>query len=249
MVSVSILFIGPAGCGKTSLTKAFGSWLEGMGKSVSYINLDPGTISIPYKADYDVREFVTVQELMEKDSLGPNGAMIRACDIIASKVEEIVERLSKEDVEFYLIDSPGQMELFLFRDLGPKFSESLLKRGKGVAVYILDAELASSTDGIALNLSLALAVRVRLSMPTVIVINKSDKLKDRSLDFADLSKLLERLESERSFISEIVAQYLKIVERFSKAMRFGYVSALTGDGMDVLYDLVNEALCECGDLS
>ncbi len=37
----SIIFVGPAASGKTSLVKSYGDWLEGMGYSVARVNLDP----------------------------------------------------------------------------------------------------------------------------------------------------------------------------------------------------------------
>ncbi|MEM4467384.1 MAG: ATP/GTP-binding protein, partial [Nitrososphaerota archaeon] len=75
---MNLIFIGTAGCGKTSLTYTFGEWLrEELDARVSYINLDPGVHQLQYITSYDVREIVTVDELLQK-GFGPNGAMIRA---------------------------------------------------------------------------------------------------------------------------------------------------------------------------
>lgn len=37
----NLIIVGPAGSGKSTLTKAFGEWLKGDGYTVNYLNLDP----------------------------------------------------------------------------------------------------------------------------------------------------------------------------------------------------------------
>ncbi|MEM2846784.1 MAG: ATP/GTP-binding protein, partial [Nitrososphaerota archaeon] len=42
---MNVVIIGPAGCGKTSLTASFGRWLElELGEKPAYVNLDPGVL-------------------------------------------------------------------------------------------------------------------------------------------------------------------------------------------------------------
>ena len=79
MPRMIVVLMGPAGSGKTTLTAALGKWIEeNQGYNVGYINLDPGAETLPYNPDFDVREWFTVEDIMVKEDLGPNGAMIRA---------------------------------------------------------------------------------------------------------------------------------------------------------------------------
>jgi len=84
---MQVLLLGPAGSGKTSLATTFGKWIRSeMGSNISYINLDPGCTSLPYRPSFDIRDHFTIEEIMRKEELGPNGAMIRgaekdACDL------------------------------------------------------------------------------------------------------------------------------------------------------------------------
>ncbi|RLG66989.1 hypothetical protein DRN93_05310 [archaeon] len=48
--------IGPAGCGKSTLTKSFSEWMMVEGYSVGKVNLDPGCRETPYIPNVDVRE-------------------------------------------------------------------------------------------------------------------------------------------------------------------------------------------------
>ena len=75
---MDILFLGPAGSGKTSLVKSFSEWIKStQDKSVSCINLDPGVDFLPYKADFDIRKFFTIESIMKEEKLGLNGALVR----------------------------------------------------------------------------------------------------------------------------------------------------------------------------
>jgi GTPase SAR1 family protein len=251
---VSVVMIGPAGCGKTSMVSSFGRWLEReLGEKPIYVNLDPGVLRLPYEPDYDVRSIVRVDDLMREAGLGPNGAMIRAAEIIEERLDEVVARIrSVGGAGFRLIDTPGQMELFLFREMGPQMVERLSEKSRAVAVYILDPFLASSLSGIAVGVSMSIITRLRLRVPAVSVINKADLLDAGGLEklLLDESGLARRIAlDEHGLIAELSAKFTDLVREYSKAMRIVKTSAKTGQGMQDLYNLINDALCECGDLT
>lgn len=246
-----IIFLGTAGCGKTSLTYTFGEWLKKeLNVKVSYVNMDPGVYSTPYPPSYDVREIVTVEKLM-LDGLGPNGGMIRAAEIIEENIPIVSRRISSLNSEFILIDTPGQIELFLFRPMGPRLIEDIAKYSSTVSVYIIDPSLASSSSGFAISLTFPLITRLRLKIPTVSVINKSDiseisKIEKFMENILNLEEEITR--EEAGLITDLASRYIQLLNEFSKTMRIVKVSAKTGEGMNDLYTLIHEALCECGDL-
>lgn len=246
-----IVFIGTAGCGKTSLTYAFGEWLKKeLGVKVSYVNMDPGVYKTPYTPSYDVRNIVKVEKLME-EGLGPNGAMIRAAEIIEENIDRLSAEIDSINSEFILVDTPGQMELFLFRTMGPKCIENIMKHSPTVSVYIIDPALASSPSGLAISLTLPLIARLRLRVPTVTVINKSDALEIGEVEefMNNLKNLEEKIAIEEAgLIVDLASRYIELIGEFSKTMRIVKTSAKTGEGMSDLYTLIHEALCECGDL-
>ena len=253
--NVNVIVVGSAGCGKTSLVAAFGRWFEReFGERPAYVNLDPGVLKLPYEPSYDVRSIVRVDALMRDEGLGPNGAMIRAAEIIEERVGEVVGEIEalEPPAGYTLIDTPGQIELFLFRDMGPKIVEALSENSRAIAVYIMDPSLASTPSGLAINFSLAIVTRLRLRVPVVSIINKSDLpivLRFEELT-KDESRLMEEIAAEeQGLIADLSMNFIKFVGEFSKAMRVVKVSAKTGDGMAELYNLVNDALCECGDLT
>jgi len=251
-LALQVLFIGTAGSGKSSLTASFSDWASHeMGLRVGCINLDPGCVHLPYKPDFDVRELFTVASIMEAERLGPNGAMIRAAEYIEERSEEIVERLSKVEADLILIDTPSQMEIFVFRQAGPKVAEAMARSGRTVAVYILDPALAETATGLVVAATLQAATQLRLGTPTVLVLNKADLSAGRKLDrlltdfsFLERSILREQLGASKG----LALGFLRAIREVGGASRIVKVSAKTGEGMESLYDLIHEAFCVCGEL-
>ena len=90
-----VFIIGTAGSGKSMLTAAFSKWLEISKQNVAVVNLDPGVLTLPYSPDVDVRDYVNIEDLMEKYGLGPNGALIMAADLIADEIEQISKEIEE----------------------------------------------------------------------------------------------------------------------------------------------------------
>ena len=114
---IHIYFVGTAGSGKSTLTHAFNEWCHRQGYDSIAVNLDPGVKKIPYSPEIDVREWISLEEVMKEYNLGPNGAQIVCADMLALNVKELEERLGEYRVDYVLFDTPGQLELFVFRGL------------------------------------------------------------------------------------------------------------------------------------
>jgi len=250
---MQILFIGPAGSGKTSLVKKFGEWLKvHSNSSLSYINLDPGCLMVPYKCDYDIRDHITIMEIMEKEKLGPSGAMVRGAELTNKSIKRIIKSINGAQSEFVLIDTPGQSEIFVFQSAGPAICDQLKPISATICVYVIDGISADNGINVAAALSLSLASRLRLGIPTVNVLNKSDLINnDKILKmFSDYNYLKKEIEEkEHGTMKGLALNFVEALKSLSTSQRLVKVSAKTGEGMSQLFDLINESLCECGDLS
>ncbi|RLG77623.1 MAG: hypothetical protein DRO12_01790 [Thermoprotei archaeon] len=77
-------------------------------------------------SDFDIRSIVKASEVAKKYMLGPNAALLKAVDIAIGRLDEVMTAISRSDHEFVLIDIPGQIDLFIFRDISPKLIKNLL---------------------------------------------------------------------------------------------------------------------------
>lgn len=243
-----VVFVGTAGCGKTTLVKSFGEWLEELGFRVSRVNLDPGVEALPYEATFDVREIVRTGDLMRELGLGPNGAMIMASKIMEKRMDDIVKRMATSDADYVLVDTPGQMELFVFRELGPSLSNAIKGARRAVAVYIVDAETIRDASELLVIKLLSLIIELRLEIPTVAVINKGDVV-DLSELALKVDEVKRRLSSRTDVLSDLALELTDLVFKYERASRVVVISALRKTGLDRLYDLIHESFCVCGDLT
>jgi len=110
---------------------------------------------------------------MEKYSLGPNGALILAADLIADQVEKITRDIHEINADMVLVDTPGQMELFAFRASGPYIVEELTKEPKAL-IYLFDAVFSINPLNYVSNMFLSAAVYNRFFQPQVHLLSKCD---------------------------------------------------------------------------
>ncbi|MEM2878631.1 MAG: ATP/GTP-binding protein [Candidatus Hadarchaeales archaeon] len=252
MVTLNLIMIGTAGAGKTTLAGALGKWIkENTDIRVAHINLDPGCDFTPFEPDFDIRDYFTTDGIMREENLGPNGAVVRASEMLEMRVEEFSRLISGLGADVRIVDTPGQMEVFLFHG-GPRIVELL--EGSKITLFVIDAEIAERAAGLVFSQMLGLSAGLRLGAPTLTVLNKIDLLGDRlpSIEsmMADWELLRERLVEEGSGVAvDLMLRLSEALPHLLPAARMVKTSARTGEGIRELYDIVHEVSCACGDLT
>lgn len=56
------------------------------------VNLDPACLSVPFPVRVDIRDTVSAPSLQSKMGLGPNGAIVTALNLFATKVAKVIPR-------------------------------------------------------------------------------------------------------------------------------------------------------------
>jgi GTPase SAR1 family protein len=177
----TVFIVGMAGSGKSTLTGAYLEWLKSGDRDVLTVNLDPGAIALPYGPDIDARQYVDVEKLMLDYKLGPNGALIMASDLLADHLEEIKGEIDEANPDLVLVDTPGQIELFAFRESG-RFIATQLTEHSQTVVYVMDAPFSRSPMNFTSNLYLAAAIYSRIMQPQVYALTKADLITEQEID-------------------------------------------------------------------
>jgi GTPase SAR1 family protein len=233
---VNAIFVtGTAGAGKSLLTSRLLQWYKDNNVYPISLNLDPGALSLPYEPDVDVRDYVDIATLMDSYSLGPNGSLVMASDMIATKMDEIQGEVDKLNPDYVIVDTPGQIELFAFRASGPYFISNFNADSKAT-IFAFDGMLVSSPiNYVAISL-LASSVKLRLKTTQINVLTKRDlvieKLKS-VMDWAGSHTALEQaLDAEKD------AEYSLLSKDLARSMSKGgfapgllAVSSVTMSGM------------------
>ncbi|MGQ9565393.1 MAG: ATP/GTP-binding protein [Candidatus Bathyarchaeales archaeon] len=228
--------IGTAGSGKSLFCASFAEWLKISKQEVAVLNMDPGAFKLPYSPDIDVRDYVDVEELMEKYELGPNGALIVAADLIADQIETINREVEELAPDVLLVDTPGQMELFAFRASGPFIAAELSKKPKTI-IYLFDSVFSLNPLNYVANLFLSAAVYNRFLIPQVHVLSKSDLLERKDLDdIVDWSAkpdvLEEAIEEKLSGTRRLLSRnMMRAIYQLGLRFLLIPVSAKTNEGM------------------
>lgn len=208
----AIFIIGMAGSGKSLLTASLQEWLRLRDQNAVVLNADPGAQNLPYIADVDVRAYVDIENLMIQYRLGPNGALIMATDLVGDHIEEIGEEIDESGAEILLVDTPGQMELFAFRESGPFLSRTLGDEEKAI-LYLFDAPFCHNPLNYVSNMFIATAIYSRLALPQVYALTKTDlvvpeELRDILMRSENFDFLESAIEAELGETASIVIRDL-----------------------------------------
>ncbi len=243
--TVYIYVLGTAGSGKSSFCKAFSEWASIQGFSTATVNLDPGAEKIPYEPDVDIRDWIKLTEIMKEHDLGPNGAQVVAADMVALNLKEIQEVCSSFRVDYVLVDTPGQIELFAFRS-SSKITMGSLAPGRSSMVFLYDPILSSSPSGIISQFLLGAIVQFRFPVPMISALSKVDILDEERLDFIlnwveNPEELHEAAMMEApSMEREMGINLYRTIEELSVFSNLTPISNTDLIGFEDLYDKVQE---------
>jgi GPN-loop GTPase len=235
-VDLKAIFVtGTAGSGKSLLTSKLLQWYKDTGAFPATLNLDPGSVRLPYEPDVDVRDYIDINTLMDTYGLGPNGSLVMASDMIATKLDEIQSELDELNPDYIIVDTPGQIELFAFRASGPYFVSNLRAEEK-VTIFAFDGMLVSAPINFVSISLLASSVKLRLKTAQINALTKRDLVVDNLVRIMEWSNSAYALDS--ALTEEKDVEYSMLSRDLAKSLSkagFGQsiiaVSSLTMSGM------------------
>ncbi len=240
---IFVYFIGTAGSGKSTLTYNYKRWMELRSLDAIAVNLDPGAENLPYEPDVDIRDWISLKEVMDTYGLGPNGAQIACADMLALNTSDIKKSIESFKTDYVLMDTPGQLELFVFREAG-KYIVEFLNPQRSIIAYLLDHALAKTASGFVSQLLLSISTNFRLSTPQVNILSKADMLSDQELELVerwsqDSEELYHTILGEKASIHREMSEgILHLIESFQGQTRLFPTGKEDFFGIEDLYTAI-----------
>ncbi len=178
--------VGPAGSGKSTYCFTMQNAMASEGSHRLrglVVNLDPGQERTEeqekqYPFDLDVRELISVSDVLEELDFGPNGALVFCMEHLVENMEWLKDGLDEiggSDDEYFIFDCPGQIELYTHIPVLRTIVEKLQSWNITVCVvHVIDALFIDDSTKFISGALLALTSMMQLQAPAINVISKCD---------------------------------------------------------------------------
>lgn len=245
METINLYFIGPAGSGKSTLVHGFSRWMQQQDYDAITVNLDPGIENAPYDPDIDIRDWINLNEIMIEHGVGPNGAQVVAADMLALNINELKEVINEFETDYVIFDTPGQMELFVFRQSG-KFLIDALGTNNSMIGFLFDPVISRDPSGFISLVLQAASVEVRFNVPFLNILSKSDllsseeveKILNWSRNFLELDDAIH--DQRQTPQTQLNVEFLSALESYGSSHSLFPVSATAPYGMEDIYNNVQQ---------
>lgn len=246
------LIIGPPGSGKSTYCNGMNQFLSAIGRKPSLINLDPANNKLPYRPAIDICDFVTLEEIMETQCLGPNGGLLFAMDTIYDQLDSFVSQIKRlGGQEYFLFDCPGQIELFTHHTALAKLFQRLEKQlnFRLVVINLSDCVYITSPNQYVSIVLLALRTMLQFNLPQINVLSKIDMLSsygelpfrlDYYTEVENLEYLLEAPEASNHKFTKLTDAIAQLVSDFS-LVQFKVLAVENKRSMIALLNVVDKA--------
>ncbi|KAL5352438.1 hypothetical protein V496_07706 [Pseudogymnoascus sp. VKM F-4515 (FW-2607)] len=182
MSKFGVLVMGPAGAGKTTFCSSLITHLHHNRRSSFYINLDPAAETFDHEPDLDIKDLISLSDVMEEMGLGPNGGLIYCFEFLLENLDFITEAIDPLSEEYLIIiDMPGQIELYTHVPVLPALVKHLTMQGglsvNLAAAYLLEATFVVDRAKFFAGTLSAMSAMIMLEVPHVNILSKMDLVK------------------------------------------------------------------------
>jgi len=185
------LVMGPAGSGKSTYCNTIRLHCENSKRTVHCVNLDPAAEQFAYPVSIDIKELITVDEVMEELPYGPNGGLVYAMEFLNSNIEWFKDQLGDYEEDYLIIDCPGQIELYSHLDIMQNFVQTLQEIDyKVCGVYLLDSHFIEDSSKFISGMLMCLSAMIRLEIPHINILTKMDLRPNQEEDEQFVEKYL-----------------------------------------------------------
>ena len=164
-------------------------------RSCFYVNLDPAAEDFAYEPDLDIKDLISLEDVMEEMALGPNGGLIYCFEyeinraarppmltytrFLLENLDFLTEAMDPLTEEYLIvIDMPGQIELYTHIPVVPALVKHLTRTGalnvNLCAAYLLEATFVIDRAKFFAGTLSAMSAMIMLEIPHINVLSKMD---------------------------------------------------------------------------
>ncbi|KAK1074668.1 hypothetical protein LTR12_016867 [Friedmanniomyces endolithicus] len=246
------------------------------------LNLDPAVRSVPFDSNIDIRDSVNYKEVMKQYNLGPNGGILTSLNLFSTKIDQVMGILEKRCLPqppppqtqpeattpqqqqhqttppkplptHILLDTPGQIEVFVWSASGSILLSALASSFPTVLAYIIDTpRTTANTSTFMSNMLYAISILYKTRLPMILVFNKTDvKGEEEAVewmrDFEAFQAALRKEEEDAmggegggggGYMGSLLNSMSLVLEEFYNALSVVGVSAMTGEGVEGFFEAV-----------
>ncbi|KAI9298187.1 GPN-loop GTPase 3 [Neoconidiobolus thromboides FSU 785] len=175
------LVMGPAGSGKSTYCKTMINHLITHKRTAHLVNLDPAAEDFEFEPTIDIRDLISLEDVMEELNYGPNGGLIYCLEFLLSNIDWFEDELGDYEDDYLIIDCPGQIELYTHFPIMSKLCEMLQKWNfKICGIYLLESQFVEDKSKFFAGVLSALSAMVNLEIPHINVFSKMDLVADKT---------------------------------------------------------------------
>src|SRR5271167_499800 len=191
-------------CWQTTFCSALIQHLHNSRRSCFYVNLDPAAESFSHEPDLDIKDLISLEDVMDEMALGPNGGLIYCFEFLLENLDFITEALDPLTEEYLIIiDMPGQIELYTHIPILPALVKHLTRTGaldiSLCAAYLLESTFVVDRAKFFAGTLSAMSAMIMLEVPHVNILSKMDLVKGQ-MGKRDLKRFLD---PDTSLLDEI----------------------------------------------
>jgi len=224
MPAYAQIVVGPAGSGKSTYCHMMQQHFQVLGRSCRVINLDPAAETYKYEATVDIRELISIEDVMDDEELhlGPNGGLVFCMEYLTENFEWLHENMDPQDDDYYIIDCPGQIELYTHLDVMKVFVDKLKSWDFRVgAVYLMDSQFLVERGKYISGTMAALSCMTKLEVPHMNIMTKIDVLSPSAREEIDNytdPSCYERVENATKYTkryAKLVDSLFRVIDDYS----------------------------------
>lgn len=139
------------------------------------MNLDPAAESFEYEPSIDIRDLISLEDVMGELGYGPNGGLVYCFEYLLQNMDWLDEELGEYEDDYLIIDCPGQIELYTHHPLLPQLVSHLSRIGfRTCAVYLLESQFIEDKYKFFSGVLSAMSAMVNLEIPWINILSKMD---------------------------------------------------------------------------